>query len=228
VPESINPGWIAHTGDGARLNPVTVNGWQQGWVLPPGTHGPVTLSFASNTAYRAGLIGGLALLPLLALLAFVPVRRPQPRDEPARSWQAGPVAAGAAIVAAGAVISGVAGAVVFGAALALRYVLRRREKLSEAITVGMAASGLILAGAVLSQYPWRSVDGYVGHSAGVQLLALISIAAVATSVITVSRPAGREYPSAEDSPSSRPGRRSAKPRRHQEPSSTSATADQPR
>ena len=49
----------------------------------------------------------------------------------------------------------------------------------DAITVGTSAGGLILAGAVLSQNPWRSVDGYVGHSAGVQLLALISVGALA-------------------------------------------------
>jgi arabinofuranan 3-O-arabinosyltransferase len=59
--------------------------------------------------------------------------------------------------------------------------LRRREKLCEAITVGVTASGLILAGAVLSQNPWRSVDGYVGHSWGVQLLALVSVAMLAAS-----------------------------------------------
>ncbi|OBI49504.1 hypothetical protein A5707_16680, partial [Mycobacterium kyorinense] len=30
VPESINRGWQARTGDGTRLDPVAVNGWQQG------------------------------------------------------------------------------------------------------------------------------------------------------------------------------------------------------
>jgi len=44
VPESINPGWTAHTADGAELSPVTVNGWQQGWVVPAGTSGSITLS----------------------------------------------------------------------------------------------------------------------------------------------------------------------------------------
>ena len=45
----------AHRADGARLTPVAVNGWQQGWVVPPGTEGTVTLTFASNSLYRAGL-----------------------------------------------------------------------------------------------------------------------------------------------------------------------------
>ncbi len=187
VPESINPGWTARAADGSRLAPVTVNGWQQGWVLPPGTAGPVTLSFTSNALYRAGLIGGLALLPLLALVAFLPVRRPRPTDEAARPWHPGRVTTSVAVVAAAAVISGIPGIIVGGAALGLRYVLRSREKLCEAVTVGLAAGGLILAGAVLSQNPWRSVDGYVGHSAGVQLLALVSVAMLAASTVPVNR-----------------------------------------
>ncbi len=188
VPESVNPGWTARTGDGSALTPVTVNGWQQGWALPPGTAGNVTLTFASNTLYRAGLIGGLALLPVLALLAFWPVRRPRSPDEPARPWQPGRVAGSVAVLAAGAVISGVAGVVVVGAALGVRYLLRGREKLCEAVTVGTAAGGLILAGAVLSQNPWRSVDGYIGHSAGVQLLALIAVGTLAASLVGVAQP----------------------------------------
>ena len=115
VPESINPGWIAHRADGTRLTPVTVNGWQQGWVLPPGTEGPVTLAFTSNALYRAGLIGGLALLPLLALLAFLPVRRRRPsRTRQRACGQPGRVSASVAVLAVGAVISGVAGVVVVG------------------------------------------------------------------------------------------------------------------
>src|SRR6185369_6550662 len=136
VPESINPGWTARAADGSALNPVAVNGWQQGWVLPPGTAGPVTLRFEANTPYRAGLIGGLALLPLLALLAFLPVRRPRPADEPARPWQPGQMTTSVVVVVAAAAISGIVGVVVGGAAIGLRYVLRRRERLCDAVTVG--------------------------------------------------------------------------------------------
>ena len=77
VPESVNPGWTARTADGTRLTPVVVNGWQQGWVIPAGTDGTITLAFDSNALYRAGLVGGLALLPVLILLALLPVRRPR-------------------------------------------------------------------------------------------------------------------------------------------------------
>jgi arabinofuranan 3-O-arabinosyltransferase len=182
VPESVNPGWTAKTSDGTRLAEVTVNGWQQGWVLPPGTTGTITLSFASNALYRAGIAGGLALLPILALLALLPARRPPPPSDPARPWQPGPVVASVGVLAAGGVIAGFTGAIVVGAALAARYLLRNRPKLADRLTLATSAGGLILAGAVLSQNPWRSVEGYVGHSWGVQFLALISVSALAASV----------------------------------------------
>ncbi|MGB9224631.1 MAG: hypothetical protein WCB80_15365, partial [Mycobacterium sp.] len=49
IPESINPGWVARTSSGLRLTPVAVNGWQQGWVVPPGNPGTIALTFTSNT-----------------------------------------------------------------------------------------------------------------------------------------------------------------------------------
>ncbi len=188
VPESINPGWTAHLSDGTALTPVTVNGWQQGWVVPANAAGPITLTFASNTPYRIGLFGGLALLPVLVLLAFWPVRRPSPHAAPARTWQPTPVVAAVAVVAMGFAVSGVVGAAVVGAALWARHALRAHPGWSDRLTTGAAAGGLILAGAALSRYPWRSVDGYVGHDWGVQLLALTSVAVLAVSLVP-ERPA---------------------------------------
>jgi arabinofuranan 3-O-arabinosyltransferase len=179
VPESINHGWVARAGAGTRLAPVAVNGWQQGWVVPAGTSGTITLTFAPNSLYRLGLAAGLALLALLALMAWWPQRR-RPGDREARPWSPGPWSA-AAMLAAGAVIAGAVGVAVFGAVLGLRWVLRDRPRRRDVLTVGLSAGGLIVAGAALSRHPWRSVDGYAGHSAGVQLLALISVAALAAS-----------------------------------------------
>ncbi|MBZ4584247.1 DUF3367 domain-containing protein [Mycobacterium avium subsp. hominissuis] len=187
IPESINPGWVARTGTGARLTPIAVNGWQQGWLVPAGDPGVITLSFASNSLYRAGLAVGLALLPVLALLACWRTRKRGTHDPPARPWRPGVWAAVPAL-AAGAVIAGAAGVAVLGAALGLRYALGARRW----ARLGMAASagGLILAGAALSRQPWRSVDGYAGHAGYVQLLALISLAALTASVVAVPRRRG--------------------------------------
>jgi arabinofuranan 3-O-arabinosyltransferase len=209
VPESANVGWSARTADGTRLTPITVNGWQQGWVVPAGTGGVVTLEFASNTPYRIGLFGGLALLPLLLLLAVLPVRRPRAPGEPARPWRPAPVVSAVGTVAAGALISGMAGVLVVLAAVATRYLLRNRQRLCEAVTVAVSAGGLIVAGAVLSQYPWRSVDGYIGHSPGVQLLALLSIGMVAASAIPLSEKPAQIQPDSAGSGRSIPEDQSA-------------------
>ncbi|OBI16930.1 hypothetical protein A5712_24805 [Mycobacterium sp. E2327] len=181
IPESINPGWVARTAAGARLTPVAVNGWQQGWVVPAGDPGTITLSFASNSLYRTGLAVGLALLPLLAALALWRTRRGRTDDPPARPWAPGPWAA-VGVLAAGTAIAGAAGLAVAGAALGLRYAVRRRR---DALTVLLSAGGLILAGAALSRHPWRSVDGYAGHAANVQLLALISLAVLGASIVAL-------------------------------------------
>ncbi len=183
IPESINPGWVARTAAGGRLTPVAVNGWQQGWVVPPGDPGTITLTFPSNAPYRVGLAVGLALLPLLAMLALWRRRSGRADDAPARPWKPGAWAA-VAVLACGAVIAGAVGVMVVGAALGLRYALRGRRL--DRATMVLSAAGLILAGAVLSRHPWRSVDGYVGHSANVQLLALISVAVLAASAVTVT------------------------------------------
>ncbi len=181
VPESINAGWVARSSNGDRLKPLAVNGWQQAWVVPSGTSGTVTLTFAPNSLYRIGLAGGLALLPLLALLACWPQRR-RSTDPAARPWTPGLWAA-APVLAASFIIAGWGGVTVFVAALGLRRVLRDRTSSRDTVTLWLSAGGLILAGAALSRHPWRSVDGYAGHSAWVQLLALISLAAVAASTV---------------------------------------------
>ena len=83
-------------------------------------------------------------------------------------------------------IAGAAGVALFGVALGLRWVLRTSPQRRDAVTLWLSAGGLVLAGAALSRHPWRSVDGYAGHSAWVQLLALISLAALAASTVTRS------------------------------------------
>lgn len=184
IPESINPGWVARASNGARLTPVAVNGWQQGWVVPAGAADTITLTFTSNAIYRAGLGVGLSLLPLLAVLAFWRRRVGGDDGPPAAPWRPGPWA-GVAVLGAGAMIAGLPGALVVGALLAVLHVAPDRWR--EGLAVGLSAGGIVLAGAVLSRHPWRSVDGYAGHSASVQLLALISLAAVATSVVVMPR-----------------------------------------
>ncbi len=184
VPESINPGWVAHTETGGRLAPVAVNGWQQGWVLPAETTGTVTLVFGPNRLYRLALAGGLALMPLLAVLAWWPARRRAQADAPARPWVPRRWLAVTGGLAVGVVIAGTAGFALVGIAMCLLHWLRHRPWLYTTVIRGLTAGGLIAAGSILARHPWRSVDGYAGHWSSVQLLALISVATlVATALV---------------------------------------------
>ncbi|RFU41010.1 DUF3367 domain-containing protein, partial [Actinomadura logoneensis] len=80
VNENYNAGWEAATENGGRLRPVRLDGWRQGFEVPAGTSGTITLRYAPDTAYRGALFGGLALL---ALLVPVAVRRPGRGTPPA-------------------------------------------------------------------------------------------------------------------------------------------------
>ena len=74
VRENYNAGWQAVAG-GRALQPVRLDGWEQAWLLPAGTHGVVRLTYLPDATYRAALFGGLAALGLVILIALVPLRR---------------------------------------------------------------------------------------------------------------------------------------------------------
>jgi arabinofuranan 3-O-arabinosyltransferase len=74
VRQNYNVGWQASLG-GRVLQPVRLDGWEQAWLLPAGTHGLVALTYVPNSTYQAALFGGLGTLVLVILAAFVPLRR---------------------------------------------------------------------------------------------------------------------------------------------------------
>lgn len=93
-PSQANPGRIAtleEGGETTQLTPITVNGWQQGWIVPEGKSGLVTIHFEGTKLYRTWLaIGLVAALVLVGLCVFV-VRRT--RRMPALPERAAAVAA---------------------------------------------------------------------------------------------------------------------------------------
>lgn len=75
--ENFNDGWKA-TLDGKELTPVRLDGWQQGWRVPAGAGGNVTLSYEPATTYDAALIGSGAGIAVLLGLALWRRRAPNP------------------------------------------------------------------------------------------------------------------------------------------------------
>ncbi len=70
VHENYNLGWAAAL-NGQPLTPVRLDGWQQGFVVPAGAGGTVTLTFRPAAAFHVALIASLlAVAILLALTAW--------------------------------------------------------------------------------------------------------------------------------------------------------------
>ena len=157
--ENFNTGWVA-TLDGDELTPVRVDGWHQAWVVPAGVGGTVTMTFAPQQTYLAGLGVGVAAAAVLVLLA---------------AWRGRPVAADTSAQVESAAIGGgdgdgrwttpatwVLGAVVVAitggpvgvGAMALGWLLSRRRTRVWPLTVG--AGGVAMVAQLL--YPWPAAS----------------------------------------------------------------------
>ena len=73
IHQNANPGWVA-TMNGRPLLPVRLDGWQQGFVVPAGAGGVVTMTFQPVTFYHVWII--LSALGVLILAAIGIGRRP--------------------------------------------------------------------------------------------------------------------------------------------------------
>lgn len=146
VAESDNPGWEARI-DGTRLDPVVVDGWKRGWVVPAGTSGPVTLAFTPQPAFWWGIVVGLGLAGLLTFAALVCLllsrtgRLGTPRA-PDESWGDAPPPSRLVLVVGVGLLALVSQPLAVGAAVG--YATRRRPL----VVLGAAAvAGLLVAAA---------------------------------------------------------------------------------
>ncbi len=143
VNENYNAGWQA-TLAGRVLQPVQLDGWKQGWLLPAGSRGLVTLTYGPDSQYRVALFAGLAALLLVIVVALVPLRRrpdpiqPPPPSEPTLSRRPAWVRAGGLCLAVllGLWIGGFPGAgllalLTFGFLAAIAY--REKSRFAEVV-----------------------------------------------------------------------------------------------
>nr|WP_187703216.1 alpha-(1->3)-arabinofuranosyltransferase [Nocardia yunnanensis] len=175
LPLSTNVGWQATAADGTALKPLVINGWQQAWLVPPGTKGPITVAFPIDRWYRLAIFGGLLLLIPLAVLAFRGARSPV-RDDgpPPRPWRSRTLA-GLGLAAAATLIAGPIVLALTGIGLLIDHLRLRRWP---RILVALAGGGTAVCAAALSTGPWRSLEGYAGGSLWVQFPALVAVLAV--------------------------------------------------
>ncbi len=148
VPEASNDGWKASL-DGRRLVSTVVDGWQQAWVLPT-SGGTVHLDYAPDRPYRISLLVGLLAALLLLALVALSVRRSPP--EPVATLGPDPTRGGPVrpVVETGllALVCLAAGGPVClsGLAVGAFAVLLRRDRLvAQATWLLVAAAGAMVA-----------------------------------------------------------------------------------
>ena len=84
VAQNYSDGWVAKLGS-TTLKPLRIDGWEQGYVVPAGTAGTVTLDMAPDSAFRSFLLVGGILLVLLLVLALLPEKRTREGDDGPRT-----------------------------------------------------------------------------------------------------------------------------------------------
>ena len=188
LPQNANPGWEA-TLDGRRLEPVTVDGWKQGFVVPQGAAGQVVVAFGPDSLYRWGLLAGLSLVLLVVGSAL---RRSSGRPQSARAIS-GPVA----LIAPAGLVLGFALAGWWGLVVAVGCVggtmlFRHRHHwiLPAAIAGAMAVAGGLQA---------ALAPGRLGDPAVESTIRLLCVAAVVLVVCAFRReptPSGDAPPAA--------------------------------
>ncbi len=194
VHENANAGWLARIG-GTSLAPITVNGWQQGYLVPAGPAAHIDLEFSGNSAMRAGMLagalgGGVLVVAGLAILVAA-YRRRSAREAGGRHCDAGLPDALPEVPVLGALVVllvALAGlwAVLAGASVTVAWaILRHWPRASrwghQAFLAWVAAVAYLGAGVLL-------VSGHLGSatyragSAATQVLALTALTAVAVAV----------------------------------------------
>lgn len=131
VRENANAGWQA-TLNGVRLKSITLDGWQQGYLIPAGSAGTVQLRFGPQRLFTLGMAAGAAaVLALLAACWWRPRRKASVRTCPPELADASlpdPIAR-AIIVVAGFALLGWLG-FVLAAVLLVGSTLAERRQLS--------------------------------------------------------------------------------------------------
>ena len=156
--QNANPGWEAEQA-GTALEPVVVDGWQQGWVAAGGAE--VRAVFTPDHGYRIGLLTGLLALVCLAAVTLVPDRRWDDGHRPAVGAARAPLALVLGVAAvAGGVLAGWAGLVLALVGCLVAAVLGRRAPDS---APWVLAAFVLPAAAAYALRPWGGADEWAGH-----------------------------------------------------------------
>ncbi|MCE1178618.1 MAG: DUF3367 domain-containing protein [Micrococcales bacterium] len=182
VHENVNAGWQATLG-GRPLTPVTVDGWEQGFIVPAGASDSISLVFTPDRTGKLGyLAGGLAIL-VLCTGALWPARRGRHATAADRDLRFAPVLtalAGLALVGGWTGLSALAAAVALGGLIRFS---RMQWSVTPLVMPGLTLAAFTAAGAVLAARPYHGAAGYAAGEPLVQGLCLVAVALAAAAVM---------------------------------------------
>jgi arabinofuranan 3-O-arabinosyltransferase len=179
VAQNFNPGWVATLG-GRSLTAVRLDGWQQGWLVPAGGAGTMTMTFTPDHTYRAALLLGGLFLVLLAILAVAgrgrsPAAPVGPRQR-----------VGVWVLAAAAALIGISvGGWLALALVPLVLVARRWGSTPMAVIAGAAFTA---AGIMVAWHPSAVPGAHEGaFGAPAQAASVVALCAVLSAVVAGDR-----------------------------------------
>lgn len=176
IHENANDGWKAAI-DGESLKAIVVDGWMQGYLLPPGPAGSVVLEYEPSQPYRLAIWCGLALLAVLLLAALMPGRSLSLPATPAVRL---PGSARLGLTAAAVVLlAGAVGALIGVIAVAVARVTARLKCTAGSLAVGsatIAAVLLAIAGVLAAVVVARGGNSGLGWT--IQLLSATALVVV--------------------------------------------------
>jgi arabinofuranan 3-O-arabinosyltransferase len=197
IHQNYDTGWTA-TLDGHALTPIRLDGWQQGFVVPAGLGGTITLTFGPARTYHLGLLVSLGGVLLLLIAAAWPMVRRFPRtssgqEPPARPLlphrePASPALWWLSVLGVTTLIFVTGGPVVLAVVVLAGVAYWRPRWLPAMALAAMTASGLLAA---LGSLPEGS-RALGPFSAPAQATALVALAAAL--LPAVRRRSGREEP----------------------------------
>ena len=199
VHENDNPGWAAAL-NGRELTPVRIDGWQQGFIVPAGTGGTITLIFRPAATYHLALVVSLlAVVILLAITAWSFTGRARRGRDPGSHLTGPQGPAWLGVLGVTALIF-VAGGPVALAVPVLAYLAGRPRPPGKTDSgtwlPWVAFGGLVASGLLSAAQPFGA--GLLGpFGAPAQACALVALAAALTPTVTISirrRPASRHTP----------------------------------
>jgi arabinofuranan 3-O-arabinosyltransferase len=175
VHENANAGWHAEAG-GRSLRSVTVDGWQQGFVVPAGGATTVRLGYAPDRTYRGALaLGAAAVLALLALAVWPVAAKPEPQVSSSRPGrQQSTTALAVAVVVAALAFGAVAGAAAIAGLLAARRWGRGSVVLPYAAALAVMGTGAVLALAAWPGPGYRGAGNLVALSGALAVGVLVA------------------------------------------------------